>query len=65
MLVGEGAGLAALDCRQSRVRAEMAGVCTSLMAEWKHLTQCERGWRMPARGTEGCALLAAVRGGEV
>lgn len=28
----------------------MADVCTSLMAEWKSLTQHEMGWYVPARG---------------
>lgn len=43
----------------------MAGVCTSLMAEWKSLTQHEMGWYVPAGGIEGCALSAAVLEGEV
>lgn len=28
----------------------MADVCTSLMVEWKSLTQHEMGWYVPARG---------------
>lgn len=62
-LSGEGQG-SQLDCR-SCVRAEMAGLCTDLMAGWKHRTPAQRGWRMPARGCEGLSSPAAVSGGEV
>jgi hypothetical protein len=66
-LSGRGQGWQRSDCRQSRVRAAMADVCTSLMAERRSFDQCERGCQEDPRaalaqqlflGERGSALLA-------
>lgn len=40
-------------------------MCTSLVAEWKSLTQHEMGWYVPARGLRAVLSSAAVLEGEV
>ena len=60
-LAGEGAGLAALTAEACA--AEMADLCTDLVAEWKHLSLRGAGACLPG-DERGCALGTAVPGGE-